>query len=71
MFILCRLLCRQCHGEVGFVLQISNMGFKAVTIRCRYSCTECEDWQKYTFSEPTLQVDGVLNEPAITTRIVR
>ncbi len=37
----------------------------------RYSCTEGETWDDYTFSETSIQVDGVLNEPGISTRIVR
>ena len=43
-------------------------------LRCycsSYSCTEGSEWKPYTFSDLDLQVDGVLNEPGITTLIVR
>jgi len=37
----------------------------------RYSCTEGKSWQKFAFDGRSMKVDGLLNEPGITTLVAR
>ena len=42
-----------------------------VDLFSRYSCTEGEKWEDLQFTTEPIHVDGVLDEPGITTLIVR
>ncbi|CAH1785148.1 unnamed protein product [Owenia fusiformis] len=53
----------------GAIVAVADNFFNK-TNQIRYSCTEGKIWKNYTYHNYSMHVDGVLNEPGITSLVV-